>query len=79
MKKQIICTNCVEKHPKLFNIGNPYPGEYIKNIEGEALNDYLCDYCNAEIPVNKKCHAVSFGLTRIKHVEWEKLFIKEKI
>lgn len=55
MKRQIICMKCIKKHPSLFlgNGGVDQKGvdEYINNVKGIALYDFMCDHCGK--PINK--------------------------
>ena len=60
MKRSIICPSCNKKHPNLFASNDSrYPGEHIKNVEGEALFDMTCDFCGKPIGEGFPCTANS--------------------
>ena len=76
MKREIICVNCAIEQRELFPTDNPYPGEYVKFIEGAALEDYVCDLCSNTIEHTDKCYAFSIYTDRQPYWAWEHEFIK---
>lgn len=81
MKRQIICMKCIKKHPSLFlgNGGVDQKGvdEYINNVKGIALYDFMCDYCGKPINKGDICDANSIwtSLAGIPYHEWEEEYI----
>lgn len=76
MKREIICVNCAIDQKELFPSSNPYPGEYVRFIEGAALRDYICDLCAARIEHTDKCYAFSIYTDQRPYRGWEQDYIK---
>mgnify|MGYP001584849163 CR=1 FL=1 len=85
MKREIICLDCGKKYPEVFaaaQIDNPGPQEYMKMIEGKALDDYKCDHCVPTSPIKKGtfCIALSVWIdgSRIPYYPWESEYIERQ-
>ena len=76
MKREIICKNCEPDYRQLFPVESPYPGEYIKFVNGKARENMTCDFCGTPIKKNKSCCAVSMYTDQIPYFEWEDEDIK---
>jgi len=78
MKQQIICVRCQKELRELHQSDEPYPGEHLKFVEGEALRRFLCDHCNHDILEYEDCFAYSIWADHSgqPYYEWENQFIK---
>lgn len=59
MKQEIICSDCNERYPLIFNEGPMNKDAHIKNIQGISVKDTHCDFCCDRIKTGDICHAVS--------------------
>jgi hypothetical protein len=59
MKREILCPDCRKDSRKLFQTDTPFPGEFVKFIDGSAIMNFKCDGCGCEIAVGKLCTAFS--------------------
>jgi hypothetical protein len=59
MKRQILCPECAKRTRALFPTDNPYPGEHVRFVVGNAKMVFVCDTCNKELRKNAPCVAVS--------------------
>lgn len=78
MKRDIICAACAIQQRDLFPRDEPYPGEYVKFLNGLALKVFTCDLCHATILKGEKCCAFSISTDRTPYFCWEHEFIKIK-
>ena len=81
MKRQILCKRCGSETNGRFPNKNPYPGEHVKFIDGQALFDEMvCDYCDSPIAVGEECTAFSIwsDYSGRPYYKWEHEFIKVK-
>jgi hypothetical protein len=79
MKREILCPDCKTKMQKLFPTSNPYPGEYIKFVDGRAKKDFLCDGCVNIRPIKEGDICTAFSIWSenggIPYFPWESDFI----
>lgn len=57
MKQEILCEGCGGRSKRHYPTSEPYRGEYIEHIDGDALDDYRCDQCYAVIRKGDSCVA----------------------
>ena len=90
MKREMLCFSCNNKLMALHGsrlmtdsngvelVADPYPGEHVKHIRGNALRTLLCDQCNKVITENELCWAVSIWADYggIPYYPWEDEFLK---
>ena len=81
MKREIVCPKCRKNLRELFPTNNPYPGEYVKFVDGTARHDFVCDSCGKPINYNGKCTAFSCWAEYggIPYMEWEDEYLREAI
>jgi len=77
MKREILCPECAREVRRLYPTDNPYPGEGVRFVVGNALADCNCDRCNADIKTTGACVAFSIFTTdgRIPYFAWEHNFV----
>lgn len=80
MKRQIICKSCQYKTKKRFPSDNPYPGEYLKFVEGTAKHPMICDDCGTPIIREEECCAFTIWADhgRQPYYEWEGEYLNLK-
>ncbi len=73
MKCQILCKTCEAEYRKMFPNPSPYPGEYIKFVNGKALFNMRCDECNEDILMTEEICAMTIWAENggIPYREWE--------
>ena len=80
MKQDILCMDCAKERRELHKTDNPYPGEHIKFVLGEARKDMLCDGCVTERPIVKGEEVCAYSSWAdyggIPYYKWETQFIK---
>ena len=76
MKREILCPECGMRTRGLFASDNPYPGEHVRFVAGNARTFFNCDTCNKDIKENAPCVAVSmWHEDRNPYFAWEHNFI----
>jgi len=78
MKREIICPECREELRKIFPTDTPFPGEYVRFVDGHARKPFICDNCGADIPHGLKCTALSMWTDNFPYTEWENDYIAIK-
>lgn len=73
MKRLIVCETCRKALRALYRSDTPYPGEHVKFVGGDTLEDFICDHCDARLPKGTKACAVSMWADhgRVPHFPWE--------
>ena len=86
MKCEIMCLPCAEKLRKALNVDpmpagtnfhtfQPFPGERVRFVFGEAISRYRCDFCNTDLMDSDRCAAVSIYTNKNPYSEWEGIYI----
>ena len=79
MKQEILCEDCAKRTRERFPTNNPYPGEYVKFVDGTAKKACLCDGCPTRRPIaeGEPCTAFSIWAEhgRIPYYPWEQEFL----
>lgn len=75
MKREIICKDCIKDLKKLFPEQSPYPGEYVRFLNGKAKKNMFCDSCGKNISMNEKCVAFSIYSDSRPYFDWENNYI----
>lgn len=57
MKREILCPECGRNTRDLFPSDNPYSGEYINFVVGNARDHFSCDHCNRNLKPMAACVA----------------------
>jgi len=80
MKREIVCESCYKDLKKMFPLENPYPGEHVKFVEGNALHSMVCDNCGTPIQADDNCFAFTIWADhgRRPYFPWESEYIKIK-
>lgn len=78
MKRDILCPSCGEDNRRLFPVKEPYPGEFVKFVEGTAINHYRCDLCGRNIARNNDCLAFTIFTKTRPYTAWESQYINIK-
>jgi len=73
MKRDIACEECEPGYHN-YPAGKDGPAEHVIKVYGFALNRYRCDSCNAIIPKETKCIAVSVWIEGQEYIPWESEF-----
>lgn len=78
MKQEIVCPGCTAELQNLFPTADPFPGEHVKFVDGEALSPYMCDQCGAQIDQGDKCTAFSIFTDHgaQPYYEWEHEYLE---
>jgi hypothetical protein len=74
----ILCPDCALRVRDSYPNDNPYPGEYLKFVEGDAKRDFICDHCDQPIPIHGMCFAFSVWTDRFPYFDWEDGYIKKR-
>lgn len=75
MKREILCIECAGKMHRRLISDNPYLGEYVKFVHGNAKGGYRCDLCGGDIETGKLCCAFTIYTNRTPYFAWEGEFI----
>lgn len=76
MKREIICVTCSNLvKERCGDSLNPYPGEYLKFVDGRAIRTCKCDHCGVAINALEKCCAYSVSTNKAPYYEWEHEYI----
>lgn len=76
MNRLIYCPKCAHEAKDRFVKGK-YQGEHFKTVAGMAINDYVCDFCDAKIPSGENCNAISIWADHspAPYYPWEHEFL----
>jgi len=77
MKQEILCLTCKGVLRKLFPTDTPYSGEHVKFVDGQAIKDFICDYCGKKINKDANCCAFSIWAEYhgIPYYPWESEYL----
>jgi hypothetical protein len=78
MKREILCPDCGADSRHTFPMAEPYPGEFVKFVDGTAINHYICDQCGRKVPRNSDCVAFTIYTKTRPYEAWEFQYIKIK-
>lgn len=71
MLKVIFCFNCATKTDTALRKVATAQGKYYSCKLGTAQRQYLCDNCDAEIPIGENCAAISQADSENHRTNWE--------
>ena len=77
MKREIVCPDCAKNLKKLFPDASPYPGEYLRFINGKSKKELICDQCATSIKIDDDCCAFSIYSDTRPHYDWEENYINQ--
>lgn len=76
MKQDIMCITCRDESKKRYGDSlEPYPGEYLKYVNGRAIGQYKCDHCGKKINPLEQCCAYSVSTKNAPYFPWEHKYI----
>lgn len=71
MKREIVCPECEKELKELFPDKDPYPGEHIRFVDGNAKREMYCDHCLTLIQPGVPCCAFSIYCDARPYYNWE--------